>query len=602
MQRFKYLLLISILCQLSLLIGILVPEKKANQAVTSFLYQKEKNVSNKVYKLEKIQDNQTLLAYVYHLNPEGYVVVSADNDLPPVIAYSFNSNFSDNAQQRNDLKYLIHIDIKNRLKNIASVSRSIIQDRHEKWESLINNTRNSREVTQWPPDGSTSTGGWVESRWNQIGYYAQFCPMDLVNNSRSLAGCPALVMSQIVCYHQTFNGTTLNDSDDYHHNYGGNSYWIDNDCSAYDFPDFPTLNSYLDTLLNNLKYNLALNSQDKASIIFATGVAMKQIYTRDGSGTFSLSQALDGYHRFNYSTATLLNPNDPEFLNRIIQNVQDAQPVHLGIVTPAVDAGHNVVVDGYNTDNYFHINYGWGGSQDGWYLIPSEFPLGLTVFEGAIVDILPFEYININSQSIDINTQEELNQPLNIIVSNYNLNSSIRIDTVLFDQNFGGLNWNVQCSSDSLPKTLNFGENMTFTLTANETDRVINQMLETNFKIIYEQGAKNVKIRLNPELIANQDNQVIQPNDLTLTSYPNPFNPSTTIHFTMKETDKATLSIFNIKGEKIVTLSDKIVNKGNNHISWNGKSGKGQQCPSGIYFVQLKTSQHTKMHKIMLLK
>ncbi|MEI7982947.1 MAG: T9SS type A sorting domain-containing protein, partial [Bacteroidota bacterium] len=50
---------------------------------------------------------------------------------------------------------------------------------------------------------------------------------------------------------------------------------------------------------------------------------------------------------------------------------------------------HNVVVDGYNTDNYFHLNFGWGGSYNEWYLLPDEMPYGLTVIEGAIVDIIP---------------------------------------------------------------------------------------------------------------------------------------------------------------------------------------------------------------------
>jgi len=51
--------------------------------------------------------------------------------------------------------------------------------------------------------------------------------------------------------------------------------------------------------------------------------------------------------------------------------------------------GHNVVIDGYNTDEYFHLNFGWGGTYNGWYLLPDEIPYGLTVIEGAIVDIFP---------------------------------------------------------------------------------------------------------------------------------------------------------------------------------------------------------------------
>jgi hypothetical protein len=75
--------------------------------------------------------------------------------------------------------------------------------------------------------------------------------------------------------------------------------------------------------------------------------------------------------------------------NSISQNVKDTLPVHLAVVDPAWSMGHNVVVDGYNTNDYFHLNFGWGGSSNGWYLLPQEFPYGLTVVEGAIVDINP---------------------------------------------------------------------------------------------------------------------------------------------------------------------------------------------------------------------
>jgi len=71
------------------------------------------------------------------------------------------------------------------------------------------------------------------------------------------------------------------------------------------------------------------------------------------------------------------------------QNIKDTLPIHLAVVDPAWSMGHNVVVDGYNTDEYFHLNFGWGGQSNGWYLLPEEIPYGLTVIEGVIVDIIP---------------------------------------------------------------------------------------------------------------------------------------------------------------------------------------------------------------------
>ena len=75
--------------------------------------------------------------------------------------------------------------------------------------------------------------------------------------------------------------------------------------------------------------------------------------------------------------------------NALIENMMDGHPAHLAVVTPQWDSGHNVVVDGYNSDGYFHINFGWTGSYDGWYLLPQELPYNLSVLEGLIVDLFP---------------------------------------------------------------------------------------------------------------------------------------------------------------------------------------------------------------------
>jgi hypothetical protein len=68
--------------------------------------------------------------------------------------------------------------------------------------------------------------------------------------------------------------------------------------------------------------------------------------------------------------------------------MKDTLPAHLAIVDPSWSSGHNVVVDGYNTDNYYHLNFGWGGSYNGWYLIPQQIPYSLTVIEGVVLDII----------------------------------------------------------------------------------------------------------------------------------------------------------------------------------------------------------------------
>ena len=91
---------------------------------------------------------------------------------------------------------------------------------------------------------------------------------------------------------------------------------------------------------------------------------------------------------FGFDCCALLTDDDLDLYDRIISNMMDGLPAHIAVVNEGWTVGHNMVVDGYNTDEYYHINFGWGGPYDGWYLLPTELPFELTVIEGVIVDII----------------------------------------------------------------------------------------------------------------------------------------------------------------------------------------------------------------------
>jgi hypothetical protein len=273
--------------------------------------------------------------------------------------------------------------------------REIIAERHRSWEELLNKRFETILFQQWPEPGSTSTGGWLETNWTQNDPYNQLCPLDPVTGARSIAGCPAIAMGQIVNFYQTTNDIHFTDADDYYHNYAGRQYWIDDDCLTEDFPSFPELNDILDTVNVRYHQSIPLSDNEKAAVVFACGAAAQQVYTSSGSGTFGVTQAYDAYLKFNFTAIQLLHDTDTNLYTRMAQNIMDTMPVHLAVVDEGWTMGHNVVVDGYNTDNYFHLNFGWGGPSNGWYLLPDEIPYGLTVIEGAIVDILPDDHTGI---------------------------------------------------------------------------------------------------------------------------------------------------------------------------------------------------------------
>jgi hypothetical protein len=339
---------------------------------------------------ENISNNNQLLCYIFQLEPTGFIVVAADNNLPPVIAYSFTDDFSFENNGTNPVLSMLKTDLTLRLSNIAKLPASVIQQRKNAWNFLsqeIDQIKPDFLFQQWPPEGTTSTGGWLETNYTQSPPYNNFCPWDQVTNQRSIAGCPSTAMAQVLNYFKTTNNTQFTDADDYHHNYAGRNYWIDDDYIAIDFPSFPDLNAYLDTVNMSFESNSLLKNNEKAALTFACGVAAHQVYTSQGSGTFGVIQAEEAYLRFGFADALLLQATDTSLYIQLSQNMMDARPAHLAIVDPGWTMGHNVVVDGYNTDQYFHLNFGWGGSYNGWYLLPDEIPYGLTVIEGLIVNI-----------------------------------------------------------------------------------------------------------------------------------------------------------------------------------------------------------------------
>ncbi|RLC47660.1 MAG: hypothetical protein DRI23_11110, partial [Candidatus Cloacimonadota bacterium] len=85
-------------------------------------------------------------------------------------------------------------------------------------------------------------------------------------------------------------------------------------------------------------------------------------------------------------------------------------------------------------------------------------------------------------------------------------------------------------------------------------------------------------------------------------NYPNPFNPSTNIAYSIKESGKVTLQVYNIRGQLIKTLIDEVNEPGEHAVTWNGKNIANKSVASGIYFYKLKTDDFQQTKKMIMLK
>ena len=80
-------------------------------------------------------------------------------------------------------------------------------------------------------------------------------------------------------------------------------------------------------------------------------------------------------------------------------------------------------------------------------------------------------------------------------------------------------------------------------------------------------------------------------------NYPNPFNPSTKISFTLPQAESVKLDVYNYIGQRIETLFNKPMNAGYHEVEFNA-----QNLPSGIYFYRIETGEFQNVKKMILLK
>jgi len=376
----------------SIIVQAIAPERLKQAAIS---YMQNRNPENRLIGYESMMDTGSkTVAYLFRFSPSGFLIVSASEKIEPVYAYAVYNTFDLPVAEERSLKEIIAADLQSRIRASLNYSRSMQMKIQRRWSSFLDGNSRAILIGQWPPEGTTPTEGWLYTNWTQNFPYNAMCPMDLNAGSRSVAGCPAIAMAQILNYHREINETRFDAGDDYYHSYGaGNSYMIDDDYLTRGFPCFDTLNLWLDTLESTFQDSGSLTNSLKAALCFACGVAAQQVYTASVSGTFGMEQAAMAYQRFGFSDSRLVYPDDTTLNSQIAENIKVALPVHLGLLVSTGSGGHNVVVDGYNTDEFYHFNFGWGGPANGWYTLPpTGIPYNLTIIESALLDIKSKQY------------------------------------------------------------------------------------------------------------------------------------------------------------------------------------------------------------------
>ena len=284
--------------------------------------------------------------YVFNVGQnDGFVVVSGDDRTEPVLGYADHGSISDD-----DMPTALRYMLDGYAEQIAWL------DLHPQANSGPRRTSALR----------TAISPLIQTRWNQGAPYNKYCPV--LDDTQTVTGCVATSMAQVMYYHQ----------------------WPKGETTA--FPGYATRNNKftldgLDaTTFNWSAMKPTYSSDDTGESADAVAVLMQycgwalqmnyDIAKVGGSSAYNVSICEALKANFDYAgTATYVlrtHYNYQEWVNLIYTELANDRPVVLG--GQSAGGGHSFVCDGYDTDDYFHINWGWGGSSDGYFRLSALNP------------------------------------------------------------------------------------------------------------------------------------------------------------------------------------------------------------------------------------
>jgi len=300
--------------------------------------------------------------YLY-ANRQGYVLMSADDAVRPILAYSTNGTFpTDNIPPQVQAFIQAYVDI-------VEKARQHNLPQHPEWKKLLTGTAIQ-------PKTCTSVGPLVTARWGQHTYYNTLCPVDPQYEFNSVTGCVATAMAQIMHYWQWPE-----------HGWGRHEYvwWANN-------APMGALSEQFDTVY--YQWNQMLDVYDSLStdaeiyavsrLMYDCGVAVNMNYSFWSSGAVlwvncapwipSAGQALRTYFRYHPMLQYVMRDyyTNSEWIDLMKAEFDANRPV----LYAAADASlaHAFVADGYDEDERLHFNFGWDGYYDGYFAIDSVCP------------------------------------------------------------------------------------------------------------------------------------------------------------------------------------------------------------------------------------
>ncbi len=353
-------------------------------------------------------DNGQTAFYVFAVQPKGFVIVSADDRAKPILGYSTESNFT---PQLPDGLMTFFENYKAGFSQMYANNDERTAEAVADWTSLEKTGLLSASKTD------RSVGPLMASIWNQTDLYNNMAPLDpnSVYSGHCKSGCVANAMSQIMRYWEWPR-----------HGQGGHGY----DASSY-YGDY----GWQEANFEDATYRFELMPD---FLDFASPQAEVDATNASGAYSENVGPGMSDYFRYSPEWEHRYKPNGSgAWMNDLRANLDAGMPVYYASQGDA--GGHAYVLDGYDTNGMFHLNWGWAGFDNGWYAIDGFY---LTFYSfpwqhNAVFNLHPVdEYYdapkaveNINARAVFDHGEVELT--FNPVYETRNGTALSKIDTIV---------------------------------------------------------------------------------------------------------------------------------------------------------------------------
>lgn len=295
---------------------------------------------------------QVIYYYVFHTAPTGFIIIAGDDRVFPILAYSVDGYFDTDDMPVNVRKW-----VEMYKKEIGY----IVENNIEATESVMLTWKKYTDKDAVRESVIIAVDPLVKTKWNQSPYYNAMCP------GGSVTGCTATAMAQVMKFwNHPVRGIGFHSYN--HATYGTLSANFGN--TTYQWSQMPNSINAANSAISTLMYH--------------AGVSVNMNYSPQGSNAHVLSyngtipdcaeEALKKYFGYKSTLKGIEKKNYTEthWVSLIKTELDKERPVLYAGWSQT--GGHAFVCDGYDNNNYFHFNWGWGGAYDGYFILTTMNP------------------------------------------------------------------------------------------------------------------------------------------------------------------------------------------------------------------------------------